>query len=285
MRLLNLLKENNIIKISPDATLSQALSKLSTSHDAVFVFDDKGKFLGLINPYYHAIRNSYPSNTKVIHCLFHPPKIYINYPLTKVAELFIQSKVHYLPVFDQKDNFLGIISARRVLSYLRSLPLFEEKIGEFIKFKKLPIIIETNTPVSEAINLFKKEKVSKLIVVAKDNKLKGVLSYYDLINLLITPKVKESKGDRLGSKFHLLNKPVYEYYKTTVLTLTEDDFLKKAVELILDKKIGSVIIVDKNKKPLNIITTRDLLQFYINQSKAGFFKKITSKIKSILPKK
>ncbi|MCS6956444.1 MAG: CBS domain-containing protein, partial [Patescibacteria group bacterium] len=191
MRLLNLLKENNIIKISSDSTLSQALNKLSTSHDAAFVFDNN-KFLGVINPYHHLIRNSYPVNIKVKNCLFHPPKIYINYPLTKVAELFVQSKIHYLPVFDNKENFLGIISARRILNYLKSLPLFEEKIENFIKFKKLPIFINSSTPVSEALALFKKEKISKLIVVSKDNKLKGVLSYYDLISLLLSPKTKES---------------------------------------------------------------------------------------------
>lgn len=283
MRLLNLLKENNIIKVSEDATLSQALNKLSTSHDAAFVFDENNKFLGIINPYHHLIRNSYPVNIKVKNCLFHPPKIYINYPLTKVSELFIQSKVHYLPVFDQQDNFLGIISARRVLNYLKSIPLFEEKIGEFIKFKKIPILIEPSTPVSEALSIFKKERVSKLIV-AKNDKLKGVLSYYDLISLLTSPKIRESRGDRQGLKTSSLNKPVYEYYKTFVLTVKENDLLNKAVNLILDKKIGSVIVIDKDKKPISIITTKDLLQFYINKSKSGFFKKIASGIKSILPK-
>ncbi|MCS6956757.1 MAG: hypothetical protein NZM02_02870, partial [Patescibacteria group bacterium] len=59
----------------------------------------------------------------------------------------------------------------------------------------------------------------------------------------------------------------------------------KAVNLILDKKIGSVVVIDKERKPINIITTRDLLVYYINQSKAGFFKKIASKIKLILPNK
>ena len=49
MRLLNILKENNIIKVSPEDHLSHVLSKLSTSHDAAFVFDDNDKYLGVIN--------------------------------------------------------------------------------------------------------------------------------------------------------------------------------------------------------------------------------------------
>ncbi|MCX7589563.1 MAG: CBS domain-containing protein [Patescibacteria group bacterium] len=285
MRLLNLLKENNIIKVSSDSNLSQALNKLSTSHDAAFVFDDNNKFLGVINPYHHLIRNSYPVNIKVKNCLFHPPKIYINYPLTKVSELFIQSKIHYLPVFDNKDNFLGIISARRILNYLKSLPLFEEKISDFIKLKKPPIVLDISSSISEAISIFKKEKISKIIIVSKDNKLKGILSYYDLINLLLSPKIRESRGDRIGIKNNNLNKPIYDYYKSFVLTVNINDYLNKIVNLILDKKIGSVVVIDKEKKPIGIITTRDLLFYYINKSKIGFFKKIASKIKLILPNK
>ncbi|MCS7093219.1 MAG: CBS domain-containing protein [Patescibacteria group bacterium] len=285
MRLLNLLKENNIIKASLDDSLHTVLKKLSTSHDAAFVFDDKGKFVGLINPYHHLIKNSYPANTRIKNCLFHPPKIHLNYPLTKVVELFIQSKVHYLPVFDNQENFIGIISARRILNYLKTLPIFGVKISEFIKNKRLPIVVNVSDSISKALGIFKKEKISKLIVVSKDNKVKGILSFYDLINLLSFPKSRESRGERIGSKTSYLNKPASDYCKTVFLTVKKDDNLSKVAQLIINKSIGSVVIVDEENRPVNIITTRDLLSHYIIRSKAGFLKKVTSKIKSVLPLK
>ena len=100
MRLLNILKENDIIKVSPENHLSKVLSKLSTSHDAAFVFSDENKYIGIVSPYFTMIKSSLPANTKVEHCLTHTAKIYLNYPLSKVCELFIQSKIHYLPVFE-----------------------------------------------------------------------------------------------------------------------------------------------------------------------------------------
>src|SRR3989344_5586915 len=109
VQLKDIIKTDRIIKISPDETLSQAVSQLRTSHDAAFIFDSENKLMGVINPYYSLIKSSYPGNSKVKHCLYHPPKLYINYPITKVAELFIESKIHYLPVFSDKDQFLGII--------------------------------------------------------------------------------------------------------------------------------------------------------------------------------
>lgn len=294
MRLLNILKENNIIKIAPTDNLSQALSKLSSSHDAGFVFDEDGKYYGVINPYYTVIKSSYPGSTKVSHCLIHPPRLYINLPLTKVAQLLVQSKIHYLPVFDptqlgmfgkKKDRFLGIISARRVIKHISKLPIFSIKIGDFIKFKKLPVTIHESSTVSAALNLFKTHRFSKLIVVDGDGRLKGVLSYYDLISFMTQPKSKEKRGDRKGNKSKQINQPIKYFFKTTVLTLDEKRTLREAINLIIGKKIGSVIVVDQDKRPLNIITTQDLLNFYVREEKQGLFKQLSSNIDKLLSKK
>ena len=75
MNLLDAVKTKNIIKISLEDSLSSALSHLSSSHDAAFIFDDKKKFVGVINPYHALIHASYPGNAKVAHCLFHPQEL------------------------------------------------------------------------------------------------------------------------------------------------------------------------------------------------------------------
>jgi predicted transcriptional regulator len=292
MRLLNILKENNIIKVSPEDTLSQVLSKLFSSHDAAFVFDPaprrvQGKqndnFLGVVNPYYSVIQASHPGNTKVIHCLSHPPKIYLNYPLRKVCELFIQSRIHYLPVFDSKssggqgkptENFLGIISARRVLDYLKDLPIFKVKIDKVIKKRWWSLItVVDDEMISHAIHLFKEKKISKLVVINHEMKLKGVLTYYDVINYMISPKFSPARGERAGNKISFYNLRVKTFAKSHVLTLTKNNYLSEAIKLIIDKKIGSVVIVDEVRRPIGIITSRDLLQFYIQNEKQGFFKR------------
>lgn len=285
MRLLNVLKNTNIIKVSPESSLSSALSKLSTSHDAGFVFDDKNKYLGVISPYYTVIKKAHPGNTKIIHCLTHPPKIYLNYPISKVCELFIQSKIHYLPVFNNDDSFLGIISVRRVLSHFKSLPLFKTKIEKILKSRFRPLItIKYDGNINEALHLFKTKKFSKLVVVDNFGKLKGVLSYYDIVNFIVGPKNKQGRGERSGNKSSLLNLHVKTFAKSYVLTMSKDRLLSDVANTIIDKKIGSVVIIDSEHRPIDIITSRDLLQFYINQEKGGFFKQVTSGIGRLLSK-
>jgi len=54
----------------------------------------------------------------------------------------------------------------------------------------------------------------------------------------------------------------------------ENDILIEVINLIVDKKIGSVIIVDKERMPLGIITTRDILRFFIDNEKFAFIKSL-----------
>jgi CBS domain-containing protein len=261
MRVINFLKTKNIIKISPNETLSQGLVHLNSSHDAGFVFDEEGKkFLGVINPYHCLINNSYPGNAKIEHCLFHPPRVRVNFPIAKVAQLMIESKVHYLPVFDEQDKFSGIVSARNILSHLSDSSLFNTRISEFLKTKNQTLLsVLEDDLISHAINLFKTHKVSKLVVINRDMKLKGILTYYDLIQFLVTPKRKTHRGDREGVKISFTYHKVKNLAKTYVLSLTTRDTLKDALKLILDKSIGSVVIADRLKHPVGIITTRDFL--------------------------
>lgn len=274
--LATIVKTDNIITVTPDVSLAQALAHLSTSHDAAFVFDEKQKYLGVVNPYYALIRSSHPGNAKIVNCLHHPPKIYIDYPLPKVATLLIESKIHYLPVFDRKDNFLGIISARRLLSKLSHLEVFKKPIAEAIRFKRRPLtVVYEDETVAQAINLFKSTKLSKLVVINRDMKLKGILSYYDLIAFMLDGK-KPGGGRKeiVGNKVHLFNQRVRNYMKTYVLSLKKDNFVADAFKLILDKKIGSVVVVDGDRHPTGIVTTRDLLRLFIDSQRTSIFSKL-----------
>lgn len=279
MELQDLIKTKKIIKIAPEATLSHALSKLQSSHDAAFVFTKDDKLLGVINPYYSIIKSSLPGNAKVEHCLFHAPRLKNSDPISKVAKLMIESKIHYLPIFDDQDRFMGIASARHLLFMHRGSQLFDLNVGEFLKRKNQPLLTVYDTDyVSFAVNVFKTRKVSKLVVVNKAMKLYGVMAYYDLINFLILPRKKAHRGAREGDRENFQHQLVKNLAKTYVLTLHPSDNLKSALDLILDKGIGSVVVVDERRNPVGIITTRDFLRLLIE---AGAKKAIEVTVKNL----
>jgi predicted transcriptional regulator len=263
MKLHNILQTEDIIKVSSDDTLSLALNKLSSSHDAAFVFDND-KYMGVVNPYYCVIKTSSPSNAKLVHCLYHAPHVKLNFPVSKIAQLMIESKIHYLPVFDDNDKFAGIVTARGLLRALEYLDIFMTK-SRFSR-KKLPLImVFEDDALAVALQKFKSSRVSKLVVVNKEMRLKGILSYYDLISYLASPK-KKDRSDRGHDKPGLQNKSVRHFLKTMVLTLNKEDYLRDALHLILEKKIGSVVIIDAQNHPISIITTKDLLSLFVRES-------------------
>lgn len=257
-------KTKNIIKISPDDLVQSALARLGSSHDSVFVFNEDDEFKGVINPYYCLIKKSYPGNARVEHCIFHAPRVSSKLSVSKLAQLFIGSKLHYLPIFDDRKKFVGIASARRLLSLYTHWPRYNVSIESYLKSKRQRLLTIYDTDlVSTAIKIFKTSKISKLIVINKDGKLKGILTYYDLISFLMTPRKKEHKGDRAGNKVNFQYQQVKNFAKTYLLTLHPQDTLLDALKLILEKEIGSVIVVNDKKIPVGIITTSDFLQLLI----------------------
>lgn len=266
-----ILKTAGIIKASPEDTLSSTLAHLSSSHDAAFIFDDKNNFMGVINPYYALIKNSNPGQTKVENCLFHPPRITSQDSLARIARLMTESKIHYLPVFNEKQEFSGITSARRILHIMQEMDISSLKIGEILQGKKGQIIsvLEDDT-LSEAVNLFKKHKLSKLVMIDKNMKVKGILSYYDLIPYLIAPGISKSRGrgrKNNEDREKLMSMKVKNYAKTTILTMTPQDTIRDLIACILKKKKGSVIIIDRESHPVGIMTTKDIFTLLEHQTR------------------
>lgn len=261
MTVMKIFKTENIIKVSPEDTLSQAFSLLSSSHDSAFVIEGKD-FLGVVNPHYSLIKKSYPFNTKVKNCMIHPPMIDINYSLKKVAHLMMDSKIHYLPVFCE-NKFYAIITARRILTYIKDTPELDVKVSDYLKRKKPLVSVYEDDQLVKAISLFKKYHISKLIVISKDFKLKGIMAYFDIISHLISPQEKTNYGGNEKYRASLMKRYVKNFMKTQVITLSPEDKMSKAAELILEKQIGSVIIIDREKHPIGIVTTKDLLSLYV----------------------
>ena len=255
-------KTENVIKVAPDNSLSSIIPHFTSSHDAGFIFDGD-KFMGVVNPYYALIKKSYPANTKAKHCLIHPPKIDILFSIEKTAELMMSSKIHYLPVFEQ-EKFIGIISARRLIENIKDSEKLDTKIDSFIDKRKFLFTIQEDDYISKAMALFKKQRISKLIVISTDHKLVGVLSYYDLISYLTVPKERAGYS-RVGNNVPLLQTKVRNFMKTNVLTLGLHNTIAEAAELIIKKGIGSILVVDNAHKPISLITTRDILTCYIGK--------------------
>ncbi len=261
MKVRDLLKTEDVIRVSSEDALSSVLSQLESSHDAAFVFEGK-TFLGAVNPYYSLIRKVHPGNTKVHSCLMHPPRLHVEDPIVKAARLMMESKIHYLPVFDDKNDFVGIVSARRILGYMMKSNVGNKDLQKKVSVKKI-VTIHGDDPISKALNLFKDNKISKLVLVNEDNVLTGIVSQYDITNPMMTPGQRQGFASRDGNKDSHLSTPIKNFAHTHVQTLRETATYSEIVRHILEQKIGSIVIIDAKRRPVGIITTKDILTFIV----------------------
>ena len=261
MKVKELLKTTDIIKITPHDTLSSVLSQLESSHDAGFVFEEE-KFIGVVNPYYAVIKKTYPSNTKVQSCLIHPPKIHLDDDMSKAARLMIESKLHYLPVVNEDHEFMGIISARRLLSQMVKTDDFSKEMHQKVGDKEI-ITIKGSDKLSKALSLFKDHKISKLVVVNDQGAIDGIVSQYDITDVVAAPKERAGSGMRTGNKDVQLDKPIRNFAKKHVSTLGEHAAFAEVAKQILEQKIGSIVIANAKRMPVGIVTTKDILSFMV----------------------
>lgn len=264
MKLRELFKTEDIIKITPEDTLASALGLLKSSHDAAFVFKDD-KLEGIINPYYALIKKSYPANTKVKTCLVKPPRLNISDSIEKACRLMVESKIYFLPVYEN-DRFIGIISARRILKYIRQDARFDAKLDDKTIRSHRIVTIKDTAYLSKALALFKKFKISKLVVISSSEKIAGMLTYYDLINLLSLPIERQNYASRTGDKHPLLKKPVKNFIHARVYSLTSDHTYKDVINELLEKEIGSIVITNNNQL-YGIVTVRQILRMYAEKNR------------------
>jgi len=256
VRAKDILKTKDILTYPKNNTLGQVLANLSSSHDAAFIMDGD-KFLGVINPYYTQFKSNYPPKTKVANCLFHPPKLEPDTPLSDIARFMLESRIYFLPVVDN-DKLLGIATIRRLMKAISKDKSLAKKLGDLVRPKKLTTITK-DTPLNKARSLLTKSKISRLPVVNDQGRLIGLITRYDLREAFISPQTSQSFLSRSGEKVQKSDEPINKYMIRNVFTISPSKNGHNIVSTMLDQNIGSVILVNHKYQPTGIVTYRDVL--------------------------
>jgi acetoin utilization protein AcuB len=129
-------------------------------------------------------------------------------------------------------------------------------VGE--RMSKPVITISPDTPIAEALNMMKVEKVRRFPVV-KEGKLLGVVSDKDLLNASPSPVSTLS----IWEMNYLLNKiTVSEVMVKNVLTVTEDTPIEQAARIMADNKIGGLPVM-RDGGVVGMITETDLFKMFL----------------------
>jgi CBS domain-containing protein len=124
---------------------------------------------------------------------------------------------------------------------------------------KDPLTVSVAETIGQADELMAENKIRQLPVV-KGRELVGILTDRDVRSflsgsLLYMPEAREKA----------LGTPVADVMTTEPLTLSPDDELYEAVELLIDEKIGGIPVIDDAEGLVGIVTYVDVLRCFLNR--------------------
>lgn len=128
-------------------------------------------------------------------------------------------------------------------------------VGEWMS--RNPEVVAPNTPVTHAFYAMRRGGFRQLPVV-EDGRLVGIVTDRDLRRPDLT-----DEPDGWNDYYELSDDTEVRHVMTkNVMTLQSQDRLEKALDLLVDKKIGGVPVLDRQQAVLGILTTFDVMRAF-----------------------
>ncbi|MEE9399544.1 MAG: CBS domain-containing protein [Dehalococcoidales bacterium] len=126
------------------------------------------------------------------------------------------------------------------------------------------VTIPGNTSVIEAKRLMDKKELRRLPVVDK-GKLVGIVTSKRLAKVAPTPMVSNNMWDIAFSIVSSHQVPVRQIMETDVVTVNPLMTVEEALALAQARKVGGLVVVDKDNKIAGIVTTNDFFYRIVNK--------------------
>jgi CBS domain-containing protein len=121
-----------------------------------------------------------------------------------------------------------------------------------------PFTIKIDEPFSRVWEILKMHGIRHLPVIDDKGVLKGIITQRDLYKY-ISPR--HTMEDNFIYDKNELDKYILDHVMTKeVLTLSPEDTLGTAMDIVIKRKYGCIPITDSNKKLLGIVTHIDILK-------------------------
>lgn len=149
-----------------------------------------------------------------------PEKVNQDQNLEDAAQIFLERRIHGIPVVDSNDNIVGIISPADVL---RALPNeYDDVVENYLTQNLVPVFMEN--PITIVMEIINVTNETALPVLNTERKLAGIVSEGDLFKL---SHIKESisrtdmgmGGDEDEWTWEGIRDTVRLYYATTQVDL------------------------------------------------------------------
>ena len=247
----------DFIEVDVDRRLGKVRSIFDNEHPKGVIVTDDGEYTGVITE--RQLLQSHVEDDAKASALAKPaPKVERYEDIRETARMLIEGNTKVAPVFEG-ESLWGIVTEDLILeAVLDNLDALD--VGDI--YSTDPVTIYADDTVGKVINRLRENGISRLPVLDEDDKLTGVVTVHDVVNVVIRDMSKTTVGDRRGETERVLDLPVYDMQSSPVDTVTVSTSVEDAVSRMLENDFGGLVVTDPgdDREVIGVVTKTDVLR-------------------------
>ena len=248
---------NEYVEVDAETRLGKIRSLFEQKNPKGLVVVEDGEYAGVITQT-QLLQSHVKDDAKAAGLTRTAPRVERTADVRDVARLLVEGSVKIAPVFEA-DRLWGIVTADAILeAVLENLDAID--VSDILTEEV--VTVETDTNVGRAISLLRENGISRLPVVDEQNSLVGVVTTYDIVDVVVRRMDKPTRGDRSGDTDRVLDMPVYDVMSSPVETVPATATVRTAVETMLENDYGGVIVTPAGdgRRVVGVVTKTDVLR-------------------------
>lgn len=242
--------------IDAEDTLSKVVGIFrETALPIVVVLSSSGDYLGVITDRIVLRSMLNIDAVKAKSVVIKVPTINVSDSIAKAARMMLENAVKGLPVSGHDDRIIGIVT-------VDDTGKAAGKLFPSLKIKEVmtrdPIIITPDSTIGKALVIMRENGISRLPVV-KNDKLVGLVTIRDIIDKVLQPRTRVTRGEVAGEKIRSLGYKVSDIMTKSVIQASPEEELSSAVKKMIENDVSCLVIVSHNRVA-GIITWTDILE-------------------------
>jgi CBS domain-containing protein len=237
-------------------TLSRCLEAFEKGMPPVLaVLNDKGKYEGMITRRSILRSRLDPTTTKVRTLMKVAPPANLDFSLSKMAKLMIESGLRQLPVLE-KNKLVGFVTDENIIHAAVTQEWGNTKIETIMT--RAPHTLEADRSVGAVLSLMREYGISH-VPIMDSGKLVGMVGIQDILENIYWPQRRQTTGDIVGEKIETLSVPAKGIMHRPVITVETQTSLRDAEKAMHDHDV-SCLAVTSNERLVGVVTKLDFLE-------------------------
>ena len=235
--------------IDADASVSDAMACMLSNGNGVVVLLEKRKPVGIVTESLllaHIEKMDF--NAPVI--IFSKKPVITAHqtrPVESAFDIVVTNNIRRLVLVDDEGNYCGVVLQDTLFNFLEEdVYKIDLRVADLIRSDSKVITIDQSASLYDAILLMKQKKIGSVIVTNSQYQGIGILTEKDILSA--------------GYRHIDLVAPVTQMMSSPVLSIDEQSAITDVIDLMRQKHVRRLLVVDAQGEMRTLLTNRDIFQ-------------------------